>query len=65
MKTSQMTGILVCVLISIAGAGFTDVALAFHRAADTIADAAQRGDHEAATPALAATLRTCSRSWTS
>jgi hypothetical protein len=39
--------------------GFTEVALAFHRTADTIADAAQRGDRKAATAALAATLRTC------
>jgi mono/diheme cytochrome c family protein len=39
--------------------GFTDVALTFHRTADTIANAAQRGDRVAATAALAATLSTC------
>ncbi len=35
------------------------MALTFHRTADTIADAAQRGDRKAATAALAATLSTC------
>jgi DNA-binding GntR family transcriptional regulator len=39
--------------------GFTDMALTFHRTADTIADAAGRGDRQAATAALAATLGTC------
>ena len=39
--------------------GFTDMALTFHRTADTIADAAQRGDRRAAITALAATLSTC------
>jgi hypothetical protein len=39
--------------------GFTDMALTFHRTADTIADAAERGDRKAATAALAATLSTC------
>jgi hypothetical protein len=39
--------------------GFTDMALAFHRTADTIAAAAERGDRQAATAALAATLSTC------
>jgi len=39
--------------------GFTDLALAFHHTADTIADAAQRGDRKATTKALAATLHTC------
>jgi hypothetical protein len=39
--------------------GFTDLALYFHRTADTIAAAAERGDRQAATAALAATLSTC------
>lgn len=39
--------------------GFTDVALAFHRTADTIATAAQQRDHVAVTQALGATLQTC------
>jgi hypothetical protein len=39
--------------------GFTDMALTFHRTADTIAEAAQRRDRSAATAALAATLSTC------
>jgi cytochrome c556 len=39
--------------------GFTDLALSFHRTADTIAAAAERGDRQAATAALAATLSTC------
>lgn len=39
--------------------GFAEFALTFHRTADTIATAAQRGDRVAATAALAATLRTC------
>jgi cytochrome c556 len=39
--------------------GFADLALTFHRTADTIADAAQHGDRKAATAALAATLSTC------
>jgi hypothetical protein len=39
--------------------GFTDMALTFHRTADTIAAAAERGDRQAATAALAATLSTC------
>jgi hypothetical protein len=44
------------------GAGaprFTDLALSFHRTADAIAAAADRGDRQAATAALAATLNTC------
>ncbi len=48
-----------CQHMGAATAGFTDMALAFHRTADTIAVAAQRGDREAALTALAATLRTC------
>jgi hypothetical protein len=39
--------------------GFTDMALTFHRTADTVAVAAQRGDRKAATAALAATLSSC------
>jgi len=39
--------------------GFTEQALNFHRTADTIADAARRGDPKGATAALAATIRTC------
>ena len=35
------------------------MALAFHRTADTVADAAQRGDRKATMVALATTLRTC------
>jgi len=48
-----------CQHMGAAAPGFTDATLAFHRTADTIADAAQRGDRKAATAALAATLRTC------
>jgi Cytochrome C' len=48
-----------CQHMGAAAPGFTDMALAFHRTADTIADAAQRGDRQATTAALAATLRTC------
>jgi cytochrome c556 len=48
-----------CQHMGAAAPGFTDVALAFHRTADTIADAAQRGDRKAVTGALAATLGTC------
>ncbi len=48
-----------CQHMGAGAAGFTEMALAFHRTADTIAEAAQRGDREAATTALAATLRTC------
>lgn len=40
-------------------AGFTDMALRFHRTADTIATAAQQGDRPAVTKAVAATLQTC------
>lgn len=39
--------------------GFTERALAFHRSADAVADAARRGDRAAVTTALAATLSTC------
>jgi cytochrome c556 len=39
--------------------GFTEMALGFHRTADTIADAARRGDAKATTRALAETLATC------
>ncbi len=39
--------------------GFTEMGLAFHRTADTIAEAADRGDPKAATSALGATLGTC------
>jgi hypothetical protein len=39
--------------------GFTDMALVFHRTADTIAAAAQQSDRKAVTAALAATLGTC------
>ena len=48
-----------CQHMGAAAPGFTDMALAFHRTADTIADAAQRGERKATTTALAATLRTC------
>lgn len=39
--------------------GFTETALAFHRTADTIADAAERRERPATTAALAATLSAC------
>jgi hypothetical protein len=39
--------------------GFTDVALNFHRTADTITTAAQQRDRVAVTRALGATLQTC------
>ncbi len=39
--------------------GFTEMALAFHRTADTVASAAERGDARAATRALGETLATC------
>jgi hypothetical protein len=39
--------------------GFTDVALTFHRTADTITTAAQQRDRVAVTRALGATLQTC------
>ncbi len=48
-----------CQHMGAAAAGFTEVALAFHRTADTVADAAQRGDRKAVTAALASTLGTC------
>jgi len=48
-----------CQHMGAAAPGFTDMALAFHRTADTIADAAQRGNRKAATAALATTLGTC------
>jgi hypothetical protein len=48
-----------CQHMGAGASGFTDLALAFHRTADTIADAAERGDRKAATTALAATLSTC------
>jgi hypothetical protein len=48
-----------CQHMGAAAPGFADMALAFHRTADTIGDAAQRGDRNAATGALAATLHTC------
>jgi hypothetical protein len=48
-----------CQHMAAAAPGFTDMALAFHRTADTIADAAQRGDRKAATTALAITLGAC------
>jgi hypothetical protein len=42
-----------------AGARFTETALGFHRTADTIGDAARRGDAKGAVRALGDTLRTC------
>lgn len=39
--------------------GFTDMALAFHKEADTIVAAAERGDKNAALAATAATLNHC------
>jgi hypothetical protein len=48
-----------CQHMGAAAPGFTEMALAFHRTADTIADAAQRGNRKAATEALAATLHAC------
>jgi len=48
-----------CQHMGAGASGFTDMALAFHRTADTIADAAQRGDRKAATAALATTLVAC------
>jgi hypothetical protein len=39
--------------------GFTELALGFHRTADTIGDAARRGDAKGAIRALGETLRTC------
>lgn len=39
--------------------GFTPMALAFHRAADKIGDAAKKKDREAVISALSATLSTC------
>jgi len=48
-----------CQHMGAATPGFTDMALAFHRTADTIADAAQHGDRKAATAALATTLGAC------
>lgn len=48
-----------CQHMGAGAAGFTDMALAFHRTTDTIAEAAQRGDRKAATGALATTLGTC------
>lgn len=39
--------------------GFSEMALTFHRTADTIADAARGGDRKAVATALAATLSTC------
>lgn len=39
--------------------GFTDLALTFHRTADTITTAAQQRDRVAVTRALGATLQTC------
>lgn len=48
-----------CQHMGAAVSSFTDMALAFHRTADTVADAAQRGDRKATMVALATTLRTC------
>lgn len=48
-----------CTQMGAGAPGFTDQALAFHRTADTIADAARQRDHEGVTKALAATLQTC------
>jgi hypothetical protein len=39
--------------------GFTEMALAFHRTADTITAAAGKGDRQGVTRALGDTLRTC------
>jgi len=48
-----------CEHIGAAAPGFTSMALAFHRTADTIGDAARRGDRTGVLSALDRTLQTC------
>jgi hypothetical protein len=48
-----------CSHMGAGAAGFTDQALAFHRTADTIAEAARKNDREAVVAALGRTLATC------
>jgi hypothetical protein len=55
---SEQTGQM-CSHMGAGAPGFTDLALAFHRTADTITTAAQQRDRAAVTRALGATLQTC------
>ena len=48
-----------CTHMGAGAPGFTDLALNFHRTADSIAAAARRGDRAAVTGALGSTLQTC------
>ncbi|WP_170319814.1 cytochrome c [Polyangium spumosum] len=48
-----------CSHMGAAAPGFTDQALAFHRTADTVAEAARKGDKDAVMSALGRTLATC------
>lgn len=53
----QMTQM--CTHMGAGAAGFTDLALQFHRSADEIGDAAARHDRDAVTAALSRTLQLC------
>ena len=48
-----------CEHMGAGASGFTDMALHFHRTADTIGTAAKRRDADATLKAVAATLQTC------
>ncbi len=48
-----------CTHMGAGAPGFTDAALTFHHTADTIGDAAKRGDMDGVLSALNKTLATC------
>jgi hypothetical protein len=58
MGFSEQMGAM-CTHMGAGAPGFTEQAIAFHKTADSIADAARRRDRDGVTRALATTLTTC------